>query len=203
MRTVVIGLTGGIASGKTTAARYLGGFGFGVIDADLLAKQAFEMHLSKLKALFPEMAELPLEAFRTRLAFEVFAKPKALHKLNALMHPAIRALMKEKQQQFEEERVAVVFYDAPLLFETGGDAFLEASLLIYAPFALQLQRLMKRNAYSEEHATQRIHAQMDIEAKRQRATWVIENLGSQEELHRKLDVWKEETLSAFLAARRP
>jgi dephospho-CoA kinase len=200
MKTTVIGLTGGIASGKTTAALYLRNFGFEVIDADALAKQVFAEHLQKIKNLFPEIAEPQTEVFRTRLASEVFAKPEARYKLNAFMHPAIRIVMQEKQRQFEMKKVAVVFYDAPLLFETGGDAFVKATLLIYAPHEVQLQRLMERNAYSREHALQRMGSQMDIEAKRQRATWVVENIGSQAELHHKLDTWREKTLSAFLSA---
>jgi dephospho-CoA kinase len=201
MNTTVVGLTGGIASGKTTAARHLCNCGFEVIDADVLAKHVFEEHLQEIRQLFPEIIGHSPEDFRARLASEVFAKPEARHKLNALMHPAIRTRMKAQQRQFEAEGVAVVFYDAPLLFETGGDAFVEATLLIYAPFETQLRRLMKRSACSEEHATQRIQSQINIESKRQRATWVVENLGSREELHRKLDAWREEELSAFLAAR--
>jgi len=201
MSTTVIGLTGGIASGKTSAALYLQKCGFEVIDADVLARQVFEEHLPKIRRLFPEIEKLPMDEFRARLASEIFSNPQARHKLNALMHPAIRALMQKHQRQFEAANVAVVFYDAPLLFETGGDAFLQATLLIYAPFEMQLQRLMKRNAYSEEHAIQRIRSQMDIETKRQRATWVVDNCTSQEELHRKLDKWREEELSAFLSAR--
>jgi len=202
MSTTVIGLTGGIASGKTTAARYLRHVGFGIIDADVLARQVFEEHFREIQRLFPEMATLPMDAFRTHLASKIFEQPEARHKLNALMHPAIRARMQEHQRQFEAQKVAVVFYDAPLLFETGADAFLKASLLIYAPFEMQLQRLMKRNAYSREHAIQRIQSQMDIEAKRQRATWVIDNLGSPEALHHKLDQWREKELSVFLSTPR-
>jgi len=201
MGTTVIGLTGGIASGKTTAARYLRHFGFGVIDADVLAKQVFEECFPEIQRLFPEIVEPQVEAFRARLASSIFAKPQARHTLNALMHPAIRQRMQAQKKQFEAEKVAVVFYDAPLLFETGGDALMEASLLIYAPFEMQLQRLQQRNALSKAHAIQRIRSQMDMETKRQRATWVVENLGSEEALHRKLDTWVKETLSAFLRAR--
>ncbi|MCL2626541.1 MAG: dephospho-CoA kinase [Cystobacterineae bacterium] len=200
MSTTLIGLTGGIASGKTTAARCLRNFGFGIIDADLLAKHVFSERLQEIKSLFPEITQAQTEDFRTRLAEEVFENSEARQKLNAFMHPAIRALVKKQQQQFEAEQMPVVFYDAPLLFETGGDAFVKATLLIYAPYEMQLQRLMQRNTYSKQHALARMTSQMDIEIKRQRATWVVENLGSQEELHQKLDKWREEALSAFLLA---
>ncbi|MCL2012367.1 MAG: dephospho-CoA kinase [Cystobacterineae bacterium] len=198
MRTLVIGLTGGIATGKTTAARYLRHFGFGIMDADGLARTVFEEHFSEIRRLFPKIAAHSMDAFRQHLGEEIFAKPEARHTLNAFMLPAIRRLMQKQQQQFEAENVAIAFYDAPLLFETGGDALLKATLLIYAPYPMQLQRLMERNAYSKKHALERIGAQMDIESKKQRATWVVENLTSPEELHRKLDQWREKELSAFL-----
>jgi dephospho-CoA kinase len=201
MGMTVIGLTGGIATGKTTAARCLRHFGFKTIDADLLAKHIFMEHFQEIQNLFPHIQAPLAEDFRARLALEVFANAQARHKLNAFMHPAIRTRMEAQRRQLEAENVEVVFYDAPLLFETGGEAAVEASLLVYAPYEMQLQRLMQRNACSREHAISRIASQMDIETKRQRATWVVENLGSQEELHHKLDKWRKEVLSAFLLAR--
>jgi len=201
--TALIGLTGGIATGKTTAAGHLRRLGFEIIDADVLARQVFEKQLGEIQLLFPEVAKRHPEAahFRAHLASKIFAEPEARHKLNAFMHPAIRTLMKAQRQRLEAENVDVVFYDAPLLFETGGHVFVEATLLVYAPLEMQLKRLMLRNAYSREEALLRIHSQMDIESKRQRATWVVENSGSQEALHQKLDTWVEEELSAFLFAR--
>ncbi|MCL2178460.1 MAG: dephospho-CoA kinase [Proteobacteria bacterium] len=197
--TTLIGLTGGIASGKTTAAHCLQRFGFEIIEADVLAKHVFEERLQEIKRLFPEIAETPTADFRSRLAEEIFANSKARLKLNTLMHPAIHALMKKHQRQFEAKQTAVVFYDAPLLFETGSNAFVKATLLIYAPYEMQLQRLMERNAYSKQQAIRRMASQMDIESKRQRATWVVENLGSKEALYRQLDCWRKEKLNAFLS----
>jgi dephospho-CoA kinase len=175
---IIIGLTGNIGSGKSTVAAFLREMGYPVLDADLLAERARELKKAELKALFPE-ALLGEELDRRRLAQLVFSDPQRLRALEELIHPEVRRLLEEELSRLE---APLVFVEIPLLFEKGWEGRLQGTILVAAPLEERLKRAMARLGLSREEVLARERAQMPEEEKRRRATWVLENRGSLEDL---------------------
>lgn len=175
---IIIGLTGNIGSGKSTVAAFLREMGYPVLDADLLAERARELKKAELKALFPE-AFLGEELDRRRLAQLVFSDPQRLRALEELIHPEVRRLLAEELSRLE---APLVFVEIPLLFEKGWEGRLQGTILVAAPLEERLKRVMARSGLSREEVLARERAQMPEEEKRRRATWVLENRGSLEDL---------------------
>jgi dephospho-CoA kinase len=175
---IIIGLTGNIGSGKSTVAAFLREMGYPVLDADLLAERARELKKAELKALFPE-AFLGEELDRRRLAQLVFSDPQKLRALEELIHPEVRRLLEEELSRLE---APLVFVEIPLLFEKGWEGRLQGTILVAAPLEERLKRAMARSGFSREEVLARERAQMPEEEKRRRATWVLENRGSLEDL---------------------
>ena len=175
---IIIGLTGNIGSGKSTVAAFLRDMGYPVLDADLLAERARELKKTELKALFPE-AFLGEELDRRRLAQLVFSDPQKLRALEELIHPEVRRLLEEELSRLE---APLVFVEIPLLFEKGWEGRLQGTILVAAPLEERLKRAMARSGLSREEVLARERAQMPEEEKRRRATWVLENRGSLEDL---------------------
>jgi dephospho-CoA kinase len=175
---IIIGLTGNIGSGKSTVAAFLREMGYPVLDADLLAERARELKKAELKALFPE-AFLGEELDRRRLAQLVFSDPQRLRALEELIHPEVRRLLEEELSRLE---APLVFVEIPLLFEKGWEGRLQGTILVAAPLEERLKRVMARSGLSREEVLARERAQMPEEEKRRRATWVLENRGSLEDL---------------------
>ena len=175
---IIIGLTGNIGSGKSTVAAFLREMGYPVLDADLLAERARELKKAELKALFPE-AFLGEELDRRRLAQLAFSDPQRLRALEELIHPEVRRLLEEELSRLE---APLVFVEIPLLFEKGWEGRLQGTILVAAPLEERLKRAMARLGLSREEVLARERAQMPEEEKRRRATWVLENRGSLEDL---------------------
>jgi dephospho-CoA kinase len=175
---IIIGLTGNIGSGKSTVAAFLREMGYPVLDADLLSERARELKKAELKALFPE-AFLGEELDRRRLAQLVFSDPQKLRALEELIHPEVRRLLEEELSRLE---APLVFVEIPLLFEKGWEGRLQGTILVAAPLEERLKRAMARLRLSREEVLARERAQMPEEEKRRRATWVLENRGSLEDL---------------------
>ncbi|MDT7909473.1 dephospho-CoA kinase [Thermus sp.] len=175
---IIIGLTGNIGSGKSTVAAFLREMGYPVLDADLLSERARELKKAELKALFPE-AFLGEELDRRRLAQLVFSDPQKLRALEELIHPEVRRLLEEELSRLE---APLVFVEIPLLFEKGWEGRLQGTILVAAPLEERLKRAMARSGLSREEVLARERAQMPEEEKRRRATWVLENRGSLEDL---------------------
>jgi dephospho-CoA kinase len=175
---IIIGLTGNIGSGKSTVAAFLREMGYPVLDADLLAERARELKKAEIKALFPE-AFLGEELDRRRLAQLVFSDPQKLRALEELIHPEVRRLLEEELSRLE---APLVFVEITLLFEKGWEGRLQGTILVAAPLEERLKRAMARSGLSREEVLARERAQMPEEEKRRRATWVLENRGSLEDL---------------------
>lgn len=181
-----IGLTGGIASGKSTVSRMLHENGVFVSDADEAARAVVlpgEPALAEVVAAFGEQvlqADGSLD--RAVLGRIVFGQPDKLKRLESILHPAIRRHMMEEMDRAEAEHPGrLVAADIPLLFETGQDSSYEGVLVVYVPVHIQLERLMARNGMEREEALRRIGLQMDLEEKKRRADWVIDNSGTEEQ----------------------
>ncbi|MDB5084870.1 MAG: dephospho-CoA kinase [Bacilli bacterium] len=177
-----IGLTGGIATGKSTVSALFRELGASILDADVAARKVVEpgtSALEEIRAVFGEQALLPTgELNRPWLGSQVFGNAGLLEQLNQIVHPRVREYMLSQIQEQEARPAAVVIVDVPLLFEVGLYPGMTESILVYAPYDVQLERLMKRNNLTTEQAQLRISSQMDIERKRELATYSIDNSGS-------------------------
>ncbi|OME77918.1 dephospho-CoA kinase [Paenibacillus sp. FSL A5-0031] len=197
---MIIGLTGGIASGKSTIANMLVERGALLVDADQVAREVVLPGEPALEAIASTFGQAVLETDgslnRKALGEIVFRDKQSLAKLESITHPAIRARMQQTIHTYAEhypERLVVA--DVPLLYETKQENLYEGILVVYVPAELQKKRLMERNQLPEEEASRRIALQMDIEQKRLKADWVIDNSGSLEETKRQLDeFWKSKCL---------
>jgi len=191
----VIGLSGGIGTGKSTVARYLAGLGATVIDADSIVRELQAPGAPLLDEIADAFGAGIIDAEgaldRAALADTVFRDPDARARLARIVHPKVRALMKERTARAQAAGAALIVLDIPLLFEGreigSGDAStlpLDVTVLVYAPEQAQIQRQMKRNGCDREEALRRIRAQLPIEDKRAMADVVIDNSGSIEETER-------------------
>jgi dephospho-CoA kinase len=179
----VIGLTGGIASGKSTVAGTLRGLGAQVIDADVLAREVVAPGTPGLRAVatrFPGVLCPDGALDREALGARVFADPAERAALNALLHPLIQAAFAARVDALARRGERVVVYDAPLIVENGLHVLLDGLIVVALPPELQIARLRARSGLSEEAARARIAAQLPLEDKLRHATWVVDNAGSPE-----------------------
>ncbi|ART77565.1 dephospho-CoA kinase [Sutcliffiella horikoshii] len=179
---LVIGLTGGIASGKSTVANMLRDKNIPIVDADIVAREVVEIGTDTYKELVKEFGTEILNDDKTlnrpKLGSIIFQDETKRQKLNNIMHPSIRTSMKEKTQKFLEDGHEVVVMDIPLLFESKLTHLVDKTLLVYVTEATQLKRLMERNDLSEKEATDRIRSQMPLTEKVKLSHAVIDNNGS-------------------------
>jgi dephospho-CoA kinase len=175
----VVGLTGGIATGKSTFSAALRARGVPVVDADALARAAVEPGTPALAEIARAFGEGILDAAgaldRRRLGAIVFADPAARRRLEAITHPAIREAMVEETLRLAALGHDLVFYDAPLLFEVGLDAALDCVVVVWAPRDVQRARVVGRDGITPAEADARLAAQLPVDAKAERADFVIDN----------------------------
>ena len=195
----IIGLTGGIASGKSTVARILERLGGVIIDADQLAREVVAPGEPAYLAIVAEFGEGILNTDRTlnrrALGKIVFKDQAARRCLERLTHPAIAHLAEKKLAALKEAGTPVVFYMAPLLIEAGVTSRVDEVWVVYADRETQVARLMRRDGISRAEALQRLAAQMPIAEKCTYGKVVIDNRGTPEETERQLrDIWGKEIL---------
>lgn len=178
-----IGLTGGIASGKTTVANIFRELGVPVIDADRLAHIALTRNKDKIISYFGrEILDSEGEINRRSLGEKVFQNPKQLKSLEAMIHPFVQEKAMEKKALFEVAGEAMAIYDVPLLFENNLQTQFDEVILVYVPEEISKQRLMARNGLSDKEATDRLLSQMSIEKKKDMADVVFSNEGDPDDL---------------------
>ncbi len=179
---MIVGLSGGIASGKSTFSSYLQEMGLYVIDADRVARDVVAPNskgLAQIVDTFGTGFLLPDgELDRVKLGQVIFSDAVLRDKLNHIVHPLVREYMWGQARAYVEGRPErIVVLDIPLLFESGLQQLADVTVLIYATRDQQLLRLMARNAMAEVEALHRIDAQMPIEDKRELADWIVFNIG--------------------------
>jgi len=197
----VIGLTGGIASGKSTVSYILKSLGAIVIDADKVARKVVEPGQPAWQDIVKEFGEEVLNEDMTinreALGKLVFNDQSSLAKLNSITHPrVIEYFEQELTRLAEESPEAVVVLDVPLLFESGMHRLADEIWVVWADEAVQLERLMEREGFTCEEAWQRIRAQMPLEEKARRADRVINNSGSLDETVEQTTRFFYETMTA-------
>lgn len=180
-----VGLTGSIASGKSTVSSIFRHAGAQIIDADQIARDVVRKGLPAWRKIVAHFGPRVLMADgnlnRASLAEVVFNDPVQKRHLNAIVHPYVNRRIKELTRQYQKEQPdGVLVLDVPLLYEVGMEKDLNKVIVVYVPEVLQLQRLVKRDGLSEQAARTRIRAQMSMEEKKQRADIVIDNSGSLE-----------------------
>ena len=182
-KTLILGVTGNIASGKSTVAKELAQHGATVLDADQLAREVVESGSSVLKKLVKlfgtEILQQDGDLDRDRLGQMVFADVKVRAMLNQIMHPEIAKKSVERLQQLKSNPdLPLIVYEAPLLFEVGAESRVDKVLVVKIDPEEQLRRLMARDRLSEADARQRMNSQMQQEKKIIRADFVIDNSGT-------------------------
>jgi dephospho-CoA kinase len=189
----LVGLTGGIASGKSTVARMFAELGAPVIDADLLAREVLAPGtpgLAEVARRWPQvMKEGQLD--RKALGAVVFADAAQRAELNAITHPRIAAEAMRRTAALADQGAPAALYEAALIVENNLDRGLDGLIVVSVPPALQLERLMAREGLSEREARVRLEAQAPLEEKVRRATWVIDNGGERELTRARVgEVWR-------------
>jgi dephospho-CoA kinase len=189
----LIALTGGIATGKSSVARMLTARGATVIDADVLAREAVlpgEPTLERVVQRFGADVLLPDGTLdRRKLGEIVFADPEARHDLERITHPRIIELSQQRIAAGLASDAPLVAVDIPLLYEGERESTFPGVLVVYAPPEVQIERLRERNGLDEAAAQQRLDAQLPIDEKRRRATWVIDNSGDLDATQGQVDAW--------------
>ncbi|HEX2336454.1 MAG TPA: dephospho-CoA kinase, partial [Hyphomicrobiaceae bacterium] len=176
---VRVGLTGGIASGKSMVAEELAARGAIIIDADVLAREVVEPGTPALAAIIDRFGAQVLkdgQLDRARLAQIVFADPLARRDLERIVHPAVRARAAELERDAGD--AAVVVHVIPLLVETRQDQEFDLVVTVDADYEAQIQRLMMRNGFTRAEAESRIAAQASREDRKRAADVVLDNTGS-------------------------
>ena len=186
----VIGLTGGIATGKSTVSELLTAFGFKVVDADIAARKAVAKGtkgLEQVRAAFGDSAITEEgEMDRKYIGEIVFNHPEKRLELNDIVHPIVREIMEEEKQSYLNQGYDVIM-DIPLLFENELQNTVEEVWLVYTSESIQIERLMERNQLSLEDAKARVYSQISIDKKSRMADHVIDNLGDKLELKQNLE----------------
>ncbi|MBN8200807.1 dephospho-CoA kinase [Bacillus sp. NTK034] len=188
--SLTVGLTGGIASGKSTVSSLLTEKGYTVIDADIEARLAVEKGEEAYQEIVRHFGERVLlsdgSIDRAELGSIIFHDEKERKALNSIVHPAVRKRMTAKKEQAIRNNEQLIILDIPLLFESKLQYMCDKTLLVYADEDIQLQRLMQRNQLSEKEAMARIHSQMPLREKKALADAVIDNNGRIEETEKQL-----------------
>lgn len=187
----VVGLTGGIASGKSTLAGLLRARGVPVIDADAEARAAVAPGapaLARIAEAFGPQALLPDGGLdRAWMARRVFSDPAARRRLEGITHPAIRDRVVAEVDRLARAGHDLAFYDVPLLYEVGLDQAVDSVVVVWTPSAVQRERLVVRDGLSPAEADARLSAQLPIDEKAARADFLVENEGPAEALGPKAD----------------
>ncbi len=198
----VFGLTGGIATGKSTVSGLLAEHGLSIIDADVVARQVVEPGtpaLAEIAHRFPEVVDSTGRLNRAALAARVFGNVADREALNAIVHPRVREAVLQRSIALADAGVLQVIYDAPLLIENHLYEGLDGVILVVTPRDEQRRRLMARNQLTLAEADARIDAQLPLDEKRRFATWVIDNGGTLEATRAQVDTLVE----ALRAVRAP
>lgn len=194
---MIAGLTGGIATGKSTVSNMFRQLGAPIVDADVIARLVVEPDRPAWRDLVAHFGRgilLPDRRInRPKLAGIVFSDAAERDKLNRIVHPRVREEAARQTADFlREDPKRPVIQDVPLLIETGLYKQMDKVILVYVDQQTQLRRLIERDSLAEEEALKRIRAQMPIEEKRAYADYVIDNRGSLEETRSQVvRIWEE------------
>ncbi len=188
--SLVIGLTGGIASGKSTVAKMFTALDIPVIDADVIAREVVEPGEASYKKIIEVFGKDIVGADgsidRPKLGSIIFSNEEKREQLNQIVHPAVRQRMLAKKETYTEQGEKCIVLDMPLLFEGKLASLADKTVVVFVDEATQLERLMERNQLREQEAMDRIKSQMPLAEKAKLADEVIDNNHSVEESKKQL-----------------
>src|SRR5713226_6756236 len=189
----LVGLTGGVGSGKSTVAEMMRDLGAEVVDADEATHAVYEPGNPGFDAVVREFGDAYVDGGRidrSRLGELVFRDEDARRRLNSIVHPLVREWMAQRTAEAAERGAGVVVQDVPLLFENGLERLFSSVVLVYVPEQVQIERLVSGRGLTPDRARAIIAAQMPIEEKLGRAHHVIDNSGTREDTRKQVDsVW--------------
>ncbi len=194
---LIVGLTGGVASGKTAVSRVLGEEGAYIIDADQIARELVQPHKPAwheiIRAFGGEILQEDGSIHRKKLADRVFADPEQRKVLNQILHPRIKEEIDRRAREIgERDPEAIVVIDAPLLVELGMYHKVDRLIVVTSTQTQQMERLKERDGRSPEEALKLFSSQMPVEEKEELADFVVRNEGSIEETKKRAkEVFKE------------
>ncbi len=191
----VIGLTGGIGSGKSTVSQYLAELGAVILDADKVGHKAFKPHTEawhKVVATFGRQILTPTgEIDRKKLGEIVFSQPESLAQLNQIMHPRMHYLMKAQIEEYRRQGVDVVVLEAAVLIEANWTSLVDEVWVTVAPEAMVLKRIKQQRGLAEEQTLARIRSQLPHEERIKHADVVINNDGDLDQVKIKVkELWE-------------
>ena len=191
---MVIGLTGGIGTGKSTVSQILKGRGFPVIDLDVISHEVIEFSsvVEKIvqnfgREVLDENEDGNCTISREKLGKIIFADKEKRLALNSIMHPEILKVMHKKILECKSEKNKIIFVEVQLLFEVQWEKEFDYILLVAAKRDMQVRRVLERDKRSEEEAWNIINSQMSLDEKREKSDFVIENDGNMDDLNKKVD----------------
>ncbi len=184
---VIVGLTGSMAMGKSTAARYLASRGIPVFDSDAAVHELYEGEaVERIEREFPGVSEAG-RIDRGRLGRAIAGSSGALSRLEAIVHPMVRRKQRDFVLREAESGAKIVVLDIPLLFESGADAHMDAVIVVSAPESVQRERLAGRRDLSPEKINDLLGRQMPDAEKRSRADFVVDSSGPLKDTRGQLD----------------
>lgn len=191
--TYILGLTGGIATGKSTVSRYFSDKGYAVVDADVVARRVVEPGtegLANIVAHFgTEIIQKDGTLNREKLGAMIFSDAEKRETLNNLLSAQIRRTIMADTETLVNANQPLIVLDIPLLYEAGYETHCDAVMVVYTTEAVQLERLMARNNLTEEEALNRIASQEPIDTKKDRADIVIDNNGPLNHTYEQVETW--------------
>jgi dephospho-CoA kinase len=186
----LVGLTGGIASGKSTVAKILERLGAAVINADALSREVVEPRKEAWREIIDAFGAGILQPDQTldrqKLRTVIFNDRDGRKKLEAIIHPRVRALAEERIREHAVAGYSIIVYEVPLLFEGNLHEWLRPVILVACDVDTQRTRLQERDQLTQTEAQKHIDAQMSLEEKRRLADYVIENVGSLADLEQQV-----------------
>lgn len=191
----IAGLTGGIASGKSTVTKMMTAAGARIVDADCIAHRVVRKEKPAWRDIVRHFGTAVLDADgeinRPALGALVFSDVHARQALEGIVHPRVHETMQREIRQLAIAHPGdLIILDVPLLIESGWQTDLPVVILVYVPEKIQLARLMHRDGLNAADAAERIRAQIPIDAKRKHADYIIDNTGGREATHRQvLDIY--------------
>lgn len=188
---IMIGLTGGIASGKSTVSNLLKERGFTILDADIAARVVVEPGQIAYKRIIESFGRDILNKDesinRLKLGSIIFNDAEKRKTLNSIIHPAVRECLNDWKNEAIKEGKKTIIYDIPLLYESNLTYLVEKVIVVFVNPDIQLKRLLNRNGLSEEEALARIRSQLPLNEKVERADAIIDNNGTIDETERQIN----------------
>ncbi|GMG60324.1 dephospho-CoA kinase [Tetragenococcus halophilus] len=191
----ILGITGSIATGKSTVVNIFKQYGFSVVDADIIAREVVEPNTAGLKKIVETFGSSVLcsdgSLNRKQLGQMIFNDAKKRQALNALLAPFLQEAIIEQIKR-ASAAASLVIADIPLLYEAGYDKYMDQVAVVYIPEDLQVQRLMKRDRITKKEAQKKVASQLSIEEKKKRADIIFDNQESLSSICEQIFSWLKE-----------